>query len=256
MTKKTTPNPELAFLLEQQHILDRKINRLQGGFESAPGVNEAKGLTALLQAENQARDLLTNLIKRYVDQKPLSLEAIILEQIEENQRAANRTQRRWQRGKPSPQEFWDAEIRRTFLKDLLQHYHDYQDGRSIYTVTDDAQAGLRKEAKFTLPWYPDVEAAPATQPQHPRRKHSETLKSTITKALDSRGYDDHHLTVVAESDGFVLVTGYAHSTTGREDIIQTILNVEGVREVLACILVNAPEHCLVCKAQRLHLPAS
>jgi len=253
MNATYTPGQNLAFLLEQRHIVDRKIARLRAGIESAPDMLEAEGLTSLLRAATLGHELLTNLMKQCVDQQPLTLESIIRAEVEALKR--NHRPESWRRGRLTSDEYWDAEIKETFLHDLLQRYRACQEGRPLHASTNGQHTLRRAANRFAHPWYP-VGSTPATQPQHPRREHSETLKSTITKALDSRGYDDHHLTVVAESDGFVLVTGYAHSTTAREDIIQTILNVEGVREVLACILVNAPEHCLVCKAQRLHLPAS
>ena len=254
MNEKKTINPELAFLLEQQHLLDRRIGRWQDTLESTDDPLEAKGVKALLQAAQLQRDLLTDLIQRYVDLKPLSLESILLEAIEENQHAAQRARLdlRWQPGQPTPQEFWNAEIKHAFLKDILQHYHDFQQGRSLYSAVDQIQK-RRKTAPFALPWYPEVEDDTS---EAPHRQRAADLEKTIQAALEPSHYPDHHLTVVAESDGFVLVTGYAHNTRERENIIETILKVDGVREVLASILVNAPEHCLVCKTQQAGTAAS
>lgn len=247
MDTQTDLKRELEFLREQMHASDQKTARLQNALDTCDDRLESSGLTAMLHAARLERDLLNAVIMRQVDSHALSLQAVILDQQEAIRQATDPQMLHWQRGHPTPTAYWDAEIRQTYLDDLLRRFHAWQHGRPYYPPATSARDTHAAAPEYAHPWYPaSPDGSDLAQPdsEPPVTVSDEALAD----ALKHAGCPADHLTLIVEPDGFVLATGYAHSEAEREQCLTALVGVEGVREVLTGIVIADPARCPACQA--------
>ena len=119
------------FLREQEKRVDQRVKRLTSALEACDECLEAKGLQGMLNNKQLERDLLHYLI-RQLNTCTLSLDAVLLQQTCRYRRKVQQLSRNWRRGKPVPVGYWEAEIKRAFLTDLLGRYHAWCAGRPYY----------------------------------------------------------------------------------------------------------------------------
>ena len=74
MNWKTEAKEELAFLREQMHHTDRKIERLHHALAVCDGCAEAKGLERALHNARIERDVLIGLLQEHLDRESVSLD--------------------------------------------------------------------------------------------------------------------------------------------------------------------------------------
>ncbi len=120
-----------SFLQEQQKWIDNRIERLASVLEVCDDCLEAKGLQGMLNNMRLERDLLHYLVHQ-VNTVPLSLDAVLLQQINWYRQRVQQLSRNWRQGKPIPAGYWEAEVKRAFLTDLLGRYHAWCVGRPYY----------------------------------------------------------------------------------------------------------------------------
>jgi hypothetical protein len=119
------------FLREQEKRIDKRIKRLARALEPCDDYLEARGLQAMLNNMQLERDLLHYLM-RQVNTCALSFDAVLLQQIDRYHRKVKQLSRNWRRGRPVPSAYWDAEVKRAFLTELLGRYHAWRVGRAYY----------------------------------------------------------------------------------------------------------------------------
>jgi hypothetical protein len=119
------------FLREQEKRVDNRVKRLASALEACDECLEAKGLQGMLNNMRLERDLLHYLM-RQVNTCTLSLDAVLLQQIDRYRRRVQQLSRNWRRGRPIPTGYWEAEVKRAFLTDLLGRYHAWCVGRPYY----------------------------------------------------------------------------------------------------------------------------
>lgn len=247
---ETILRKELTFLREQMNVADLKIARLENALEASDERLEIEGLQAMLQAAQLERELLHALIMDRVKSGAVSLEATILEHRQQTQRAVAEQARHWQRGHPTPPGYWETQTKQAFLSELLGRYRAWKGGHPYYLPPNGKLMSRFPEPEYAHPWYP---VAPQAMEQMPERTPSVTplTPDTLAEALERAGCHPDHLTLVAESDGFVLATGYAHSLEEREQCTAVLASVEGVQELLTGIVIVDEARCPVCQTRRL-----
>jgi hypothetical protein len=120
------------FLREQERRIDNRINRLASILKACDGCLEAKSLQGMLNDTQLKCDLLHNLM-RQVDTCALSsLDAVLLQQINQYRREVQQLSRHWHRGRPIPNGYWEAEVKRAFLTELQGRYRAWSGGRPYY----------------------------------------------------------------------------------------------------------------------------
>jgi hypothetical protein len=244
MSWQTDHDQVVAFLRAQMNELDSKVIRLQGALESCEECLEVNGLQASLHNIELERHLLNELLMNQLDAGALSLDALIMRAAEQYRREANRLAQHWQRGQQTPSAYWDAELRQSFLTELLSRYHARQDGRPYYVsgsqsdVSPDDQT--RRESIF--PWFSEP-----VQGGQPSTDEANALRADIFSVLRRNDCPFDHLHVTIQPGGQVMVTGYAHGDDEREQILQIITRVEGVRQVLSDVKVVDPANCPICQ---------
>ncbi len=251
MTHELVLKQELAFLREQANAADLKIARLESALEACEDELEARGVQALLDSAHLEREVLNELVMGQVRADAVSLEAAILELQQQARRAASVQSQRWQHGHPTPSAYWEQQVRQVFLSELLGRYRAWKDGRPYYAPADGKQPSAFPDPDYAHPWYSSTaqtrEQSSQTSPDIPP-----PTTEILVEALERAGCRPDHLTVIAEPDGFVLATGYAHSIAEREQCAQALAGVEGVRELLTGIVIADEARCPVCHGQRLN----
>ena len=116
------------FLCEQEKRIVNKIRRLASALEACDDYLEAKGLQGMLNNVHLERDLIQYLMVQ-ANTYNLSLDAVVLQQISQYRREIQRLSQSWTRGRSVPAGYWDAEVKRAFLFDLLGRYHAWCAGR-------------------------------------------------------------------------------------------------------------------------------
>jgi hypothetical protein len=233
----------VAFLRAQMNELDSRITRLQSALENCEECLEADGLQASLQNIELERHLLNELLMHQLGDDAVSLDALIMREAEQSRRESNRLAQNWQRGQQTPSAYWDAELRQSFLNELLSRYHAWQNGRPYYAAGSPSNGylGDRTRRGPSFPWF----AAPVTGDQ-PSMDEANTFREAIFSDLRRNGYPFDHLHIIIQPGGQVMVTGYAHDDYEREQILQIITKVESVRQVLSDVKVVDPAHCPIC----------
>ncbi|MCZ7541153.1 MAG: BON domain-containing protein [Anaerolineae bacterium] len=247
MDTQTDLKRELEFLREQMHTSDQKSARLQNALDACEDCLESSGLTAMLHAARLERDQLNAVIMRQVDSHVLSLQAVILDQQDAIRQAAGPQAVRWQRGHATPATYWDAEIRQAYLDTLLRCFHAWQHGHSYYPPAASARDTHPAAPEYAYPWYP----APldgGDQTQASMEPPVTISDDAIASALKHADCPADHLTIIAEPDGLVLATGYAHSEAGREQCLEALMGIAGVREVVIGVVIADPARCPACQA--------
>ncbi len=120
-----------SFLREQEKRVNNRVKRLASAMEACDECLEAKGLQGMLNYKQLEHDVLHYLM-RHVNACTLSLDAVLLQQIDRYRRKVQQLSRNWCRGKPIPTGYWEAEVKRAFLTDLLGRYHAWCVGRPYY----------------------------------------------------------------------------------------------------------------------------
>ncbi len=251
MTHELMLKQELAFLREQVNAADLKIARLESALDACEDELEARGVRALLDSAHLEREILNELVMGQVKADAVSLEAAILELQQQAHRAARAHSQRWQHGRPTPSDYWEQQVRQAFLSELLGRYRAWKDGRPYYAPADGKQTSAFPEPDYALPWYPSI-SQPGEQSLPSSPVVPPPTAEMLVEALEQAGCRADHLTVIAEPDGFVLATGYAHNIAEREQCTQALGAVAGVRELLTGIVVADEARCPICHSQRLN----
>lgn len=240
------------FLRAEMNVIDLKIARVQSALAATDDRLEHAGLEATLHTLNVEREVVHNLIMCQVDDDALSLEAQIMQRIE---CAESRLQQspRWRRGRRTPADYWDAQIRRNKLNRLMTHFHSwpYDHPHEEHVEMGPHDATIAGTDINAHPWYITAEVVEERKNGNGRRsgysRSAEMLFEDVTAALDAVGVAREHLEIITEPLGNVIVTGYAHSADEHDQMLNTLLDVDGVFEVIEDIKIVEPDDCPVCK---------
>jgi hypothetical protein len=252
-----------AFLRDQLDQLEHKMARLHDALDASGDHLEAEGVKRLLTSAEREREVLGDLVDRQTDGAAVSLDALILQQIARFRRAAQRANS-WRIGQHTPSEYWDAEVKATFLTKLLGLYHAYHASRSYYQPAPSAPASgeVDSEDVRLYPWY-FAPSEPSHEAHHEDvnppnaagvpeslgvRDLPDALAQQIQSILEKCLYPRDHLNFIIQPDDPLIVTGYAHSAEIREYLLDLIMDLDGVQEVLADIKVVDPVTCPACLA--------
>lgn len=243
------------FLRAEMDVIDLKIARVQSALDAAEDRLERTGLEAMLYTLSLEREVIHSLIMCQVDDDALSLEAQIMQRIE---CAESRLQQspRWRRGQRTPADYWDAQIQRNKLNKLLAYFHawPYDHPHEEHVAMGPHDATIAGTNISAHPWYTTAEVIEARKNGSRRRRSSgysrsaEMLFEDVVAALDAAGVAGDHLEIITEPLGNVIVTGYAHSTDEHDRVLNTLLDVDGVFEVIEDIKIVEPDDCPICRA--------
>lgn len=265
------------FLREQMQLAESKIAQLRRAVHECDNCLESEGLQAMLRTAQIERDLIRDLLHCQQDTDTLSLEAQIMTRVQCAQRTMRRQMLNWRRGHHVPPAYWDAEIREITLQDLLQRFHAWTQGRALYPevgprkpLSDTGDHGTRRRngtrsnghKPSVHPWYMDLitdedEDEQATRSNGTGRvrnrgysRSAEMLEEDIAAALEHAGIAHDHLEIIAEPLGNVIITGIAHGEDQQRHMLDTILNVDGVFEVIEDIKITRESECPICHPER------
>ncbi len=246
----------LAFLREEKSDLERRISRLRGAVRDCENSQEREGLQALLHAAQIELGLIEDLFAGQQSEAAVSLEAAIMDGMQRTRQERQRQARTWQRGKRTSSDYWDAAIKQTALQDVLRRYHAWTHGETLYARRSAATEPPGGRDTHAYPWYPQPESArddsgtAAGDYRQRRDDHSrsaEMLYEAIIAALEPLHVPKQHVDIIAEPLGYVIVMGYAHDEGFKQRIIETLLDVDGVFEVIEHIQVVEARHCPACR---------
>lgn len=253
MTTTGVQQRAIDFLRAEMNVIDLKIARVQSALDAAEDRLERAGLEATLHALSVERDVVHNLIMCQVDDDALSLEAQLMQRIECAESRLQQSQR-WRRGQRTPTDYWDAQIRRNKLNRLLTHFHSwpYDHPHEEHIAMGPHDATIVGTNISAHPWYITAEVMEERTNGNRRRngysRSAEILFEDVTAALDAAGVAADHLEIITEPLGNVIVTGYAHSADEHQHMLTTLLDVDGVFEVIEDIKIVEPDDCPVCRA--------
>lgn len=253
MDFKTEVKNEVAFLREQMHHVEQKIERINNALAACDDCLEAEGLRRSLHSAELEREVLIGLLEDHLDKKTVSLEALILQRTDKWKNEEARLAQHWHRGRAIPSGYWDAEIKRGALGNLLRRYHAWHAGRPYYAPGRNGRRAQPQD-QYIHPWYivptrrPKPVATPAYHASKKHRSHDplEALYEDLVEALDNENIPADHLELIVEPDGQVIVTGYVHSEEQRVEALAAIIMVEDVAELLTDMKIVVPEDCPVC----------
>lgn len=247
-----------AFLREQIGLLDHKIRRLSGALAACQACLEAESLQTMLGAAQAERALLEDLLAHQTNEHALALDLLLLQRIEQARRTAQDLPR-WQLGRPTPAAYWEAEARRAFLTSLLGQFHAWQAGRSYYPEVDVVAAPRKAPVHIHLtthgrsqqyPWYLPILSLQSGEGDEPETSdHLVAFAAMIVDLLRRHNLPDHHLEIIVQPLGSVIVKGIAHSDTEHEQIVSLIRSVPGVQELVSAIDVIPEGRCPVCRSE-------
>lgn len=259
---------ELAFLREQLSEAEHKVARLQHAVDTCQRCLEAEGLAKMLTAAQAERRLLTELIAFQSSEQALSLDTVLLYSARHFEQQSSHLGRNWGRGRPIPPDYWEAEGKRAFVKDLLRRYHAWRADRPYYPDIAPAAnnhtrtagtpgAAVQRSAQgsgVTHPWFVETSAAAGSGSQNgydsgPEQdeKSLDALEEQIHSALRRVGFPDDHLRIIVQPRGFVIVTGYAHDAGQRALAVRTLEHVEGIHDLLTDIQIMDATRCPACQ---------
>jgi len=248
MLSNSSPDRAIAFLNHQMNEMDERLAKLQGALESTEESSlEANSLRASLHNNELERDLLGDLLMGQMHAQPLSLDAAIMQRVEQYRREANRLAAHWQRGQETPSAYWDVEVQQSFLTELLSRFHAYDDdpkhaeGRASARAAAAEPEPLSDAASF--PWFCDpAQEGRSAAPEMNR------LREDLYSALRRGGLPFDHLELWVETNGDVILTGYAHDEDERQEILRTVASVEGVYNTVSDLKIAQPDACPICDA--------
>ena len=259
-----TRNRERGFLHEQASQVAHKITRFENALEICNECLEAEGLRRMLEGAYLERTLLDELLIAQNASDALALEAIILQRIECFQKQARRLSHNWRRGKPTPPGYWEAQQKQHFMEALLRELHAWRDGRPLYATANGRNGAVPSSRKplpdpthfgrvYNHPWFlagrdtrngaasTAEEKNPEPEPEprpHLSECEIETVHELIEHALDEIDFEADQLDIIVESDRRVILTGYAPSEDAREEVINTILQLDDVEEIISDIKIG------------------
>jgi hypothetical protein len=234
MGAETERKQAVRFLQDQMNEADHKIARLHTALEACTECLERNGLESSLHDAQIGHDILHDLLMNQLGEQALSLDALILQQVEHARRDSSRLSENWQRGQATPPAYWDAQLKQGFLTDLLRRFHAWQDQRPYY-VPDSEPA-----SSFASP-EPD-------QPGAATDEAAQTLRADIFAALRHAGLPFDHVRLTIQPGGVISVTGSVHNTDERAQTLKKIAGVKGVRSVQADLHVIDAAQCPVCQS--------
>lgn len=241
------------FLRDEKTDLERKIGRLQRAVRDCEDCLESEGLRAMLRAAQVERDLIAELLADQCGEDALSLEAAIMGHIQRMQRERKRQARSWRRGERTSGGYWDAEIKQAALQNILRRYHAWAHGETLHERRSATLEGRGERDDGAYPWYSQSGAARdgADADQGAgrgdyRSRSAEMPYKDIGAALEPLPIPGEHLEIIAEPLGQVIVMGYVHDEELKQRIIETLLDVDGVYEVIEHIQVVARGDCPAC----------
>lgn len=254
------------FLYEQMIQLASKIARLENARATCRDSLEAEGIDRLLHAARLEKATLADLIDSQLREDAPPLSGLIMAEVDRYKAEARKQAANWRRGQPTPPAYWDAEARQGILTDLLRRLHAWRAGRPYYAeagrsgpahqngvgVTVPKPAHARKHEIH--PWYVSSPGGSSGGIRVPPGTHAngsavDILRARLYAALHNAGFPDEHVEILVQSDGLVIVTGYAHDDEQAENAIQMMAGFPGVWRVLADIKVTSPQNCPACRAQ-------
>jgi len=272
MTELVSNERAVAFLRDERRGIAHKIDRLSSALDNCDDCLEGEGLQAMLRAARLERDVINELLAYQQRDDALSLEAQIVDYVKRLHETARRKSLNWRRGKRTPDGYWDAEMKQIALNTLLRRFHAWTHGENVYERHDvpiDShipQANGKKPDAHAHPWYTLPDTHPDNQPDDasngrskgqtgdaaPRRKRrysrsAEMLYEDIVAALDGLAISEHHLEIIAEPLGQIIVMGYSHDEAQKRRILDTLLAVDGVFEVIEDIKIASQADCPVCR---------
>jgi hypothetical protein len=255
MNHQAEMSQALDFLQEQVKEAEHKVARLEDAFNTCNGCQESDGLRTMLHTAELERDALQALLKNQSGTEAVSLDAAIMQHANQFHQRASQLSGRWQRGHPTPAGYWEAESQRAFLLETLCRYHAWQAeraGRPFATNgSDTANGTAQANQNHAHPWF-DTDERPAQSAAVSNTAWMlEELHQKIEKALAKIKYPEHHLDIVVQAPGQVIITGQAHSDENRELALNTIMDVDNIREVVSDIKVVAEPDCPVCHPEPL-----
>jgi len=238
----------LAFLDGESATVQQRAARLSQALQHCDGCLEDETLRASLRHAETEQKLLWSLRQTQTRNGRVSFEAILMRRISRSRQDSRRLSQNWRRGQATPAGYWDAELQREFLSGLLRRYRAWRVGpRTPPARTSSSGPGVAGQA---YPWF--IAPEPDEQGRRPSSLNAqeiEALQQTLQQALQGV-IDPGHVALVVQPDGQVILTGYAHSDAQREQALQTILDTDGVREVISDLKVLPPERCPACRPPR------
>jgi hypothetical protein len=150
MDEVTNSKRALDFLREEMNQVDHKIAQLENALDTCDDCLETDGVKAALQNAGSERALLHDLLTRQLSAEAVSLDALLLSEIDSRKRAAQRFAGHWQRGHRTPAAYWNNEVQLAFLNELLSRYLAWVDNRSPR-----ANNAGGNEQPHAYPWYAD-----------------------------------------------------------------------------------------------------
>lgn len=257
-----------AFLREQLSAVEHKIARFIGALKGCQNNMESESLERMSHAAKIERDLLLTLIEQQAGDTALSLDALLMQRLNTSKRQAAELSQGWQRGRPSPSGYWEAESRCGILANLLRRYHAWRSGRAFYPAANDTDASKTApplaSPRLLLdpthggqvhmhPWYIPAPAESALRREESPADNGagelaflDSLKDDLIEALHKIGFPEEHVELILQPGGFVIVKGYAHAEEQAKEAIETILQNDFVSELLSDIKVTDPARCPVC----------
>jgi hypothetical protein len=259
-----------VFLREQLGVVEHKIARLRNARDGCHDCMEAESLARMLHAAELEREVVQDLIACQDCEQALSLDAVLMQRLSRCKKQVANLSHGWRRGRPSPPGYWEAESRCGILTNLLRRYHAWHSGRPYYPTESARDAGLsagqvaadlRKPLLDPThggqvrmhPWFIPSPNGTGDSPidgigndAQNEQVYHEALEQAILDALDDIDFPEEHLEIIVQPKGFVIVKGYAHSEEQAEEAADTIMEVDGIEDLLIDIQPVAEARCPVC----------
>ncbi len=250
-----------GFLQQQMAHTQAKIARIEHALELCHTCDEAEGLAVMQNAVQMEADLIEELAHHLHD-TTVSLDTLLMQEIETYEREVDHYSHHWQRGQPTPDGYWAAEGKVVFLKGLQRNFHAWRAGRPlsgedisayVHHTTPQPNRAVQPLNRnvpsdvqpYLHPWYAD---------SHLDSREESTvgqlvrLRQDILSALLEEGVPEDHLEVIVQPNGEVIITGYVHTAEEKENVITAVEHVPDVMELLTDIKVVSQAHCPACHA--------
>jgi hypothetical protein len=271
---------ERNFLRKRRIDAQHKIARLQHALAACDDCLEAESLERMLHAAQLEHDLIDDLLLEQQPADALSLDALIMTQLDIYNQQTRRLSHGWRRGRRTPAAYWEATSKQAVLNDLLRRYHAYHGGRPYYADRQRKPSAISRNRDgatdqpkplpdpthfadtHTHPWYiPAPGTGPNHQPEDEQRDgltlpELDTLRERVYTVLDeaecTARYDnlEEHIEVIVQPDGMALLTGYVHSQDDLECVLERVDALDRVSQVVADLKVVRPANCPACHPER------
>lgn len=281
MNNESTFQQAQAFLNERSTELDRKRDQISHARLSTENELEKAGFEHRLHDIEVERQIVLRIQDAFQRDKGLTLDTVILNEIQIYQGRTAHFSHGWQTGHEIPHEYWESQTIVAYLKGLLGRYHAWIQGRPYYGAASEEHVTTRpiqveksngagenadehnsqqkeakqengKNRKSLYPWF--TMAAPNGTAQQSQKRmpeeHSvaknEALYRAIFGAFKAAGLPEGHISVALETPDMVVLIGTVHTEDERDAAIDCALNTHGVHEVVAGLEVRDALHCPVC----------